>query len=229
MKQKLSYVFIFGMACMMLAAIGCGTMQSARLSQLQDQVSQKDQELSAIKNTVNELEATVEQNEFELARSERANEELRADKQSFEMELQQAQLEQKQLDMTQKSKIAEACSLFPTKAKTGECYAKVFLPAKYKTVTEKVLKSEGSEKIEIIPAKYEWVEERVLQKEASKKIMEIPAKYECITEKVIEKDAHQVWKKGRGPIEKVDNATGEKPLKLMMSIWNGEEFCAKPM
>ncbi|MDD2389765.1 MAG: peptidoglycan-binding protein [Desulfobacterales bacterium] len=209
MKTKINYVLIFGLSCMMMTALGCGTTQSARLSQLEGQISQKDQELKAIKSTASELKAAVRQNESELVRSEKANAELRAEKQTFEKELQRVQLEQKQFEMAQKSKMAEACSLFPTEAKAGECYAKVFIPAKYKTVMEKVLKNESSEKIEIIPAKYEWVEEKVLVKEASKKLMEIPARYQIVEEKILAKEAHQVWKKGSGPIEKVDNATGE--------------------
>jgi hypothetical protein len=38
---------------------------------------------------------------------------------------------------------------------------------------------------------------------------EIPAKYEWVEEKVLVKPAHTVWKKGRGPIERIDHATGE--------------------
>jgi len=143
------------------------------------------------------------------------------------------------LEACEKTKTAEAAmtsaanaDLFPPNAKPGECYARVLIPATYKTVTEKMLKKEASERLEIIPAKYEWTTEKVLVREASKKVVpvpatykwetekvlvkpattklvKIPAKYEWKTEKILEKPAHTVWKKGKGEIEKVDNSTGE--------------------
>jgi hypothetical protein len=94
-------------------------------------------------------------------------------------------------------------------AKVGGCYAEYNIPAQYKTETEKVLKSEASAKIDIIPAKYEWKEEKVLVKEASAKLIEVPAMYETVTEKVLVTPATTEWKKGRGPVERLDGSTGE--------------------
>ena len=125
-----------------------------------------------------------------------------------------------------------ATSWLPPNAVPGECYAKVFIPPTYQTVTEKVLLRQASEKIEIIPAKFEWVEEQVLvepesekweivpaqyetveekilAKEASFRLEEIPAQYDLVEEKILVKPAETVWKSGRGPIEKVDHSTGE--------------------
>lgn len=122
--------------------------------------------------------------------------------------------------------------LFPPNAKSGECWARAFVEPTYQTYTEQVLKHGASESLEIIPAKYQWVEEKVLVKEASErmeiipaeyawaeekvlvspasnKLVEIPARYEMQEEKVLVKAAHTIWKKGRGPIEKIDNSTGE--------------------
>jgi hypothetical protein len=126
----------------------------------------------------------------------------------------------------------ETLSLYPPDAKPGECYAKVLVPAKYDVVSEKVLKREASDKITIIPAKYEWVEERVLVKEAnevlsvkpatfrwveerimvepaSTRLVSVPAEYETVSERVLDRPEQTTWKKGRGPIEKIDNLTGE--------------------
>lgn len=36
-----------------------------------------------------------------------------------------------------------------------------------------------------------------------------PTVYENVTEKVLVRDGYTTWKKGRGPIERIDNATGE--------------------
>lgn len=123
-------------------------------------------------------------------------------------------------------------SLIPPNAQPGECYAKVLVPAKFDTVSERVIKQEASEEIKIIPAKFEWVEERVLTKEAtetltvipavfrwveerimvepaSTRLVSVPPEYETVTERVLERPEQTVWRKGRGPIEKIDNTTGE--------------------
>ncbi len=122
--------------------------------------------------------------------------------------------------------------LFPPNARPGECYARVFVPPTYKTETVKVLKSDAteriettparyewmeervlvqkpSEKLEVVPATYEWVEERVLVRPASTHTEVVPAVYDTVTERVIDTPAHTVWKKGRGPLERIDHATGE--------------------
>jgi hypothetical protein len=126
----------------------------------------------------------------------------------------------------------DASGMLPPNAKPGECYARVLIPPTYKTVTERVMVEEGTERIEVIPPKYELVEEKVLVKEATERIevvpaeyemreeqmvvkpasthvVEVPAEYVWTEEKVLVRPAQQVWKKGRGPIEQVDNGTGE--------------------
>ena len=126
----------------------------------------------------------------------------------------------------------EGQELLPPNAKAGECYARIFVPPTYKTVTEQAMKREGSERVHIIPAKtetgtervlvseassklqvipatYGWVEETLLVKPASKNLVEIPAVYKTVNERIVDKPAHTVWKKGAGPIQATDNATGE--------------------
>ena len=123
-------------------------------------------------------------------------------------------------------------SLLPPEAKPGQCYARVFTPPVYETKTKSVLAKEASESIrvtaptyenmherilvkeasttlKVIPARYDWVEERVLVKEASERLEVIPAQYETIEERLLVRPASTTWKKGRGPIEKVDHMTGE--------------------
>ena len=126
----------------------------------------------------------------------------------------------------------ENLSWIPQNALPGDCYAKVFVPPKYRTVTEKTVLKEASEQIEIIPAQYEvveekvlvepaserwevvpaeykWAEEKIVIKEASSRMETIPAKYEWKEEKVLVKPAETKWKEGRGPIERIDHSTGE--------------------
>ncbi len=122
--------------------------------------------------------------------------------------------------------------LLPPGAKPGQCFARAFIPAKYEMeavrvlkseesnviqtqppeyewVDERILVTEASEKLEVVPAVYETVEERILVKPASTKYESIPAQYKSELTRVVDKPEHTVWKKGTGPITKVDEATGE--------------------
>lgn len=94
-------------------------------------------------------------------------------------------------------------------AQPGQCFDEHYKPATYKTVTERVLVSEASEKVELTPAKYEWVEQRVMVSAASRKLVEVPAVFESVQERIKVEDAKSVWKKGRGGIERIDHASGE--------------------
>ena len=88
--------------------------------------------------------------------------------------------------------------LLPPNARAGECYAKVMVPAVYKTVDEKVVVADGSEKIEITPARYEWTEVRVPVQQESEKLVAVPARFETIEEKVEIEAAHTEWRLGPG-------------------------------
>lgn len=127
---------------------------------------------------------------------------------------------------------SETTSLLPPNPKAGECYARVVIPAKYENkqqtiktspersviktlparyewVEEQVMTKESYEKLEVIPATYKMVDEKVLVAEAGEKLVHVPAEYKTVSEQVLIKPAHTAWKKGRGPIEKVDSITGE--------------------
>ncbi len=128
--------------------------------------------------------------------------------------------------------VAGASSLYPPNAKPGECFARVLIPAKYEMQKEQVLAKEASENVTVIPAKYKTVTKKILVKEAgerliavpatytkvtekvlvaeaSERLTKVPATYETIREKILVKDAHTAWRKGRGPVEKLNNLTGE--------------------
>jgi hypothetical protein len=191
----------------------------------------KDMALASYEIRLNESAADLSIAE---QRSKNAEERAKdAEQRAYDAEMQarEAIAAKEALETSRPSPGADS-SLLPPRAKPGECYARVHVPPTYRTVTEQVLKRDSSERVEIIPAKYEWVRERVLVKEASERvevvtaknkwveekvlvkesssrIVEVPAKYDWVEEKVLVKPAHTVWKKGRGPIERVDNATGE--------------------
>ena len=127
---------------------------------------------------------------------------------------------------------SSGAQLLPPNALPGHCYARVVIPetyktemqrvmvsqedskisttpARYETVQEKILVSEAYEKLKVIPATYKTVTEEVLVKGAITKLITKPAEYKTVTEQVLVKPAYTTWKKGRGPIEKLDHSTGE--------------------
>ena len=94
-------------------------------------------------------------------------------------------------------------------AAVGSCYKEYYIPAKFEETSKEVLVKEESEEIKVAAAQFEETEEVVVVKQASKKKIYIPAEYETIEEKIEVEPAKAVWKKGDGPITKIDNSTGE--------------------
>lgn len=90
--------------------------------------------------------------------------------------------------------------LYPPNARPGECYARMLIPGESRTVTEKVIKKEASDRVEIVPAKYKTVTKRVLVKPETTELVSVPAKYGTKTEKVQVSAAQTVWKKGAGEL-----------------------------
>jgi hypothetical protein len=112
-------------------------------------------------------------------------------------------------DWRDKDIAAKMSTPLPTDAKPGECFARVYIPPEFKTVTERMLVREASERVEIIPAQYTVVDEKVMVKGPSKCLVEVPAQYKWVDEKVLVEEAHAEWRPGRGAFERVDSATGE--------------------
>lgn len=94
-------------------------------------------------------------------------------------------------------------------ATPGSCYREYFKAPQYETYSEQVMVSEATTRIETVPAKYETVTEQKMVVEGGQRMVEVPAVYETVTERVLDKPAHTVWKKGTGPIQRIDSATGE--------------------
>lgn len=122
--------------------------------------------------------------------------------------------------------------LLPPSNKLGECYAQVFVPpvfktevqrelikesteqiekvpAKYEFIEQTIMVKEPSERLEVIPATYEWIEEKVLVQPETERIEIVPPVYETVQERVVETPAHSVWKKGSGPFQRMNHATGD--------------------
>lgn len=95
------------------------------------------------------------------------------------------------------------------KAEPGSCFREYYTEAQYKTEVRRVLKHETYQKISVSPAEFETLEERVLVKEASSQLVDTPAVYRTETESVLVEPARSVWKQGRGPVERINNSSGE--------------------
>lgn len=192
-----SYMKVLAVVAGAAIASGCTTLASESTSTASGADTATAANLEASRMRVNELESALERKNRELADIEARN---------------------ATMDASNGMMTADA-SLFPPNPKAGECYARVLIPATYKTTSEQVQTRDAAERIEIIPARYEAiqetvvvkeastalevvpavygdVEERVLVKPASTKIVEVPAVYETITEKVVDQPAHTAWKKG---------------------------------
>jgi hypothetical protein len=136
------------------------------------------------------------------------------------------------VESTTTSTTPTADSVMPPNATPGHCYARLVIPeeyetqmkqvmvspelsklevepAKYAMAEEQVLVSEEWEELVVIPATYKTVTEQVMVKEASTKLVKLPAEYKTVEEKIVIRPAYSTWKKGNGPIEKIDEATGE--------------------
>ena len=83
------------------------------------------------------------------------------------------------------------------------------VPATYKTVTEKIMVEPEKTSLITVPATYKEATETIMVEPEKTELVTVPATYKTVSEKVLISPAHAVWKKGRGEIEKVDNATGD--------------------
>ena len=126
----------------------------------------------------------------------------------------------------------QGSGLTPPNPKAGECYARVLTPARYETrnetiqtvapsqriqttparyenTTQRVVNRAESSRLEVIPATYTTVTETIVVQEASTRYETLPATYRNVTEQILIRAAHTEWKKGKGPIQKIDTLTGE--------------------
>jgi hypothetical protein len=129
----------------------------------------------------------------------------------------------------------------PPNARSGECCARVVIPARYETVAEQVIRKPASSKIdtqpaefedvqervvvkpaskriEVVPATFDDVEERVMVRPASKRLEPVPATYRTVTEQVVVRPAYQVWKRS-------SELTPEERLRQNLPADAGDILC----
>ena len=94
-------------------------------------------------------------------------------------------------------------------AEVGQCFAEYYVPAKFETKEKEVLVKEEAEDIKVSLAQFDKVDEVITIKEPSRKKVLIKAEYETVEEKIEIEPAKAVWKKGSGPVSRIDNSTGD--------------------
>ncbi len=91
------------------------------------------------------------------------------------------------LSMSMSDPLMPMGSDIPANARPGECYGKVLIPAVTEDITDRIQVSQ---------------EQQVIART-------IPAQYEVRQEKILVSPGRQYWKAGRGPVEQVNQLTGE--------------------
>ena len=90
---------------------------------------------------------------------------------------------------------AEKSGMNIQNVEVGTCYYEHFQPAKYETVTEKLLAAEASQRIEAIPAQYRTITKKITTSNSTMKLIPVPIKYKKVQEKVVVAPARSEWKK----------------------------------
>jgi len=174
-----------------LSMMGCAGSKNLALSDLETRLLEQDDQITELKSSLADRDAKMATLSEQITSTEDA-------RQQAYTEMERMRAQDTNTDV----------GLLPP-ASPGECYTRVFVPAEYSQVSEQVLVKDASSRYETKSARYEWVEEQVLVQEASTRLEEIPARYEWTEEQILVKAAHTVWKKGRGPVERIDQSTGE--------------------
>ncbi len=91
----------------------------------------------------------------------------------------------------------------------GSCLYEHYIEPVIKQIPNRVLISEATEKLSTQPAKYRTDTEEVLVKASYKRLIEVPTVFTKKQDRVLIEAAHSIWQKGTGPIQKIDNQTGE--------------------
>jgi len=192
----------------------------------------KDVQVADLQKELESKSTTIEMQQEEVAQKTQEIETLKKELESTKAQAATLQQDTTATSTTNATATQQDISLTPPNAKPGECYAKVLIPAQYETKTEKKLLQDRVEKISVTDPKLKEVQYKILDKAESFKYVFKPATYKCVMnkvmvepekvtykvvpatfkikeEKVLVSPAHQVWKKGTGPITKLDNNTGE--------------------
>ena len=104
---------------------------------------------------------------------------------------------------------AKASGIDVDNAIVGACYKEYYVPASYARTEKDILVKEAFEVINVTGAQFKSGVETIVVKQASEEKIYHPAEYETVEETVEVEPAKTIWKKGDGPVTKIDNSTGE--------------------
>ncbi|NPA58977.1 MAG: hypothetical protein GXO30_00710 [Epsilonproteobacteria bacterium] len=212
---------------------GCSN-KDLQVAELEKQLESKASKIETQEKTVNAKTAEIEslKKELETTKAEaKALEESVATQTSYSASS-NSTASKNDDEETSSSSIIDNASLTPPNAKAGECYAKVLIPAEYETTTEEKLLTSKVENLHVTKPTYKNVKYKILDKAESFKYVLIPATYKCVQNRVMVEPekvtykvipatfkeveetimispARKVWKKGKGPITKISNHTGD--------------------
>ena len=91
----------------------------------------------------------------------------------------------------------------------GSCVYEHYRAPTVISTNEQVLVSQASEKIEVQDAKFVKGSENVMVQAAHNRVIEVPAVFKNVDERVLIEPATSIWKTGTGPIQRINNLTGE--------------------
>ncbi len=163
--------------------------------------------------------------EIELQKAELARKEEALAQQQLQLEAERVRLTDVRNELesaaTQTSRTGTRYGLTPLDLKPGECYAQVIIPAKYKITSERVVKREKSDRIEIIPARYETVKEKHVVKEKATRLEVIPAQYEIVQERVLVKPATTKLEVVPAVYETIEESVVDQPARTEWMLGDG--------
>lgn len=103
----------------------------------------------------------------------------------------------------------EASGFDMDSAEAGQCFYEHYKQPTIESSVEKALVTEATEKLEVVPAVYREEQREVVVKPAASRILTFPAEYKTVEENLLIEPAKVVWQKGTGPVQKIDDTTGE--------------------
>ena len=232
MKRKISRVSLVAfLISVTFSACSTTTQVQPEVTQLQKELKVKDNIISKQEQTVQTKQSIIAEQNEKLKAKDAEVASLKEKLANSETTVSQNTTTQSETNSGDEATI-DNTSLVPPNAKTGECYAKVLIPAEYETIEHTKLLKDKSQKIEVTKPTFKNVTYKILDKAESYKYVVTPATYKCVKnkvmvepekvtykvipatyktveEKVLISPAHKYWKKGKGAITKMDNTTGE--------------------
>lgn len=103
----------------------------------------------------------------------------------------------------------EASGVDLNTVETGRCFYEYYKPAVFREEEDQVLVEQETELLDVEPASFSTADKQVMLSPASKRLVVVPTVFETREEQVLVEPEHSEWQVGRGPIEKIDNLTGE--------------------